>query len=449
LNRLSSEHSQFLDGSESVISYEYDAVSNRLAMHQSGIGTTTYEYDVNDRLTSRTFDGKTTTMSYDARGSLLSEVADDRIVTNSWNQDARLVSTRVVGASESTESHVYDWQGNRMATQRQGETEKYLVDTTQRVSRTLVSYNSDGLIFDRTYGVNVISEATASGVEVIHTDRYGSVRFVTDFGGEEVAALRYDAYGNILVGTGAINTDLAFSGEARSKLTGYDYLRNRYYAPADGRFLSTDPLIGSELLPIAQHRYVYGNADPINANDPLGLKSEYTLAGVLSAISIITSVSSIVFDLAGYKKTADTLFYISLFTGFGEIGLFVRGATSAASAASATSRTVVKATATKTSAQIAKYEGFEISSRVALDGYEAYNATMTGVRSGALKNLDETIAFFANSVKDLPLRREIAEWAANRILAKIESQVGKRLNAAARQSWIDIAQGIGGLARTL
>ncbi len=59
--------------------------------------------------------------------------------------------------------------------------------------------------------------------------------------------------------------------------TGLDYADQRYYNSAIGRFMSSDPYLGSfrvsetESLP----RFVYSGNDPVNLNDPSGL--DYTL----------------------------------------------------------------------------------------------------------------------------------------------------------------------------
>ena len=55
----------------------------------------------------------------------------------------------------------------------------------------------------------------------------------------------YDAFGNTAHGLGSSPNPYQFNGQANDG-TGLYFLRARYYNPGDGRFLSQDPLIGSE-----------------------------------------------------------------------------------------------------------------------------------------------------------------------------------------------------------
>src|SRR5206468_2896162 len=43
------------------------------------------------------------------------------------------------------------------------------------------------------------------------------------------------------------------------------------YRPETGRFLSADPTDGFSWRPISQHKYLYGEGDPVNKSDPSGL----------------------------------------------------------------------------------------------------------------------------------------------------------------------------------
>lgn len=61
-----------------------------------------------------------------------------------------------------------------------------------------------------------------------------------------------------------------FSGAWRSSRTGLVYMRNRWYAPALGRFISRDPLGYID----AWDSYAFVGMDPINRWDPFGLASE-------------------------------------------------------------------------------------------------------------------------------------------------------------------------------
>jgi RHS repeat-associated protein len=106
-----------------------------------------------------------------------------------------------------------------------------------------------------------------------HTDGLGNVVALTDQNKTVQRTYQYDAWGRLLGGSD--NGGLAGRDRARFKgalwmgdaaLEVY-YMRNRWYEPKSGRFLSEDP-IG---LNGGINQYAYALQDPINARDPSGL----------------------------------------------------------------------------------------------------------------------------------------------------------------------------------
>jgi len=63
------------------------------------------------------------------------------------------------------------------------------------------------------------------------------------------------------------------SGKERDAESGMDYFGARYYSGAQGRFTSTDPILGSAnpLNPQTWNRYTYTLNNPLKYTDPLGL----------------------------------------------------------------------------------------------------------------------------------------------------------------------------------
>jgi RHS repeat-associated protein len=61
-------------------------------------------------------------------------------------------------------------------------------------------------------------------------------------------------------------TAVSYAGQYTDLETGYQYLRARYYDPATGQFLTRDPAVAA-----TGQAYSYGNGDPLNEVDPLGL----------------------------------------------------------------------------------------------------------------------------------------------------------------------------------
>jgi RHS repeat-associated protein len=108
---------------------------------------------------------------------------------------------------------------------------------------------------------------------VLVADRQGStVAAVRPDGSEELSTLYpgRNAFGALEGASagGATNTETGFTGASTPNQTGgFTYLRNRWYDPATGRFLTQDP-IG---LAGGINLYAYAGNDPVSYSDPDGL----------------------------------------------------------------------------------------------------------------------------------------------------------------------------------
>jgi RHS repeat-associated protein len=101
-------------------------------------------------------------------------------------------------------------------------------------------------------------------------DGTGSVRQLTDLDGQVSLARRFSPWGELLEQDGG--GDFAwgyFTGEWRDA-SGLIHLRARYYAPAQGRFLSRDAWEGDYSRPMSYNLWLYVYANPVNLTDPSG-----------------------------------------------------------------------------------------------------------------------------------------------------------------------------------
>ncbi len=93
---------------------------------------------------------------------------------------------------------------------------------------------------------------------------------MTDANGQLVWSATYRAYGNVLrQDVAVVDNPLRFQGQYYDPETGLHYNRHRYYNPANGRFMTPDPigLAGG----LNNYQYV---PNPIGWVDPLGLACE-------------------------------------------------------------------------------------------------------------------------------------------------------------------------------
>jgi RHS repeat-associated protein len=121
----------------------------------------------------------------------------------------------------------------------------------------------------------------AATTAYFHTDWLGSTRYLSDSTGNSFpSALRYDAFGEVTSPQGLqppsyyqFAGDWGYQSEWSASYEpglGLEYLENRYYDPAIGRFISQDP-IG---FPGGLNLYGYSANDPANGADPEGLASQ-------------------------------------------------------------------------------------------------------------------------------------------------------------------------------
>jgi RHS repeat-associated protein len=99
-------------------------------------------------------------------------------------------------------------------------------------------------------------------------DGLGSTMATTDASGNIVNTYTYDPYGATTSSTGSQPNAFQFAGQATDP-TGLQYLRARYYDPATGAFLSSDPMGVSPSWP--GKPYAYADANPVLNTDPYGL----------------------------------------------------------------------------------------------------------------------------------------------------------------------------------
>src|SRR5262249_37938414 len=122
-------------------------------------------------------------------------------------------------------------------------------------------------------------------------DGHSGVRMLTDAAGAVTDRYTYDAYGVPLRSMGSTVNPYRYRGEQTDAGLGWQYLRARYYDPATGRFVSTDPSEGVLTEPESLHRYLYANASPVGHVDPSGRQRD--LISVTVALLALTALPGV------------------------------------------------------------------------------------------------------------------------------------------------------------
>ena len=90
------------------------------------------------------------------------------------------------------------------------------------------------------YGVNRVSQATATETEYFLPDALGSVRNLTDANAAITLRQSYTPFGEVLESSGAGQTDYAFTGEMFDPTTRLVFLRARYNCHTSEHYKNRD-----------------------------------------------------------------------------------------------------------------------------------------------------------------------------------------------------------------
>lgn len=219
----------------------------------------TATYNANDQLASET---------YDAAGHTLASGG----LTFGYDSQHRLTS--VGGTAAGPIAYAYNGDGERVARTAGGVTTQYLVDELNPTGwpQVVEEVVGAGVVRVYSYGrqrLSVSQVAGMSGTVLANTHWYGydgggHVRWLADASGTVTDRYDYDAAGNLLASSGTTPNPYRYRGEWWDSDTSLYYLRARWYNLATGRFLTRDPLDTG-------NKYLYGNADPVNQQDPSGM----------------------------------------------------------------------------------------------------------------------------------------------------------------------------------
>lgn len=213
------------------------------------------------------------TFTHDNNGNLTAistASSESTTVTTSFTYDVRDRMTRVTLPGGQTIDHEY-YPGSplRYSTTPAGGAVRYELWDMQQQNPLQDLDASHAVVAEYIHGSTrravglVVGGATYAYV----TDHLGSVRYLVGSSGSVANSYRYQAFGGVRRQTEGIANKLLFTGHQREQGTGQYYAINRVLDPGMGRWLQRDPLGISAGL----NHYQYVNSRPLALTDPSGL----------------------------------------------------------------------------------------------------------------------------------------------------------------------------------
>ncbi len=196
-------------------------------------------------------------LSYDADGNLVAEGSNEYV----WNPRGEL--SHIGG--EGSASFSYDPFGMRVSRNVGGQTTESLYDGANVVRERTGSTSASlltGIASDQLF-----SRLSGGATDSYLTDRLGSVIGLADESGAVQTEYTYEPFGSVVESGAPSDNPFQYTGRELDG-TGLEYDRPRYYSPAQGRFVSQDPIgfAGS-----GTNLYLYAGGDPLDATDWSGL----------------------------------------------------------------------------------------------------------------------------------------------------------------------------------
>ncbi len=161
----------------------------------------------------------------------------------------------------------YNGLGDRLTLSLNGTQTKYANDVAGGLTQVLLE-TTGATKNAYLYGNGHIAQQKTN-VQYFGVDGLGSVRQLYNSSGQIVSDRQWDPYGNQMSKTGVGTSIYGFAGEPMDG-SGLVFLRARYYAPRQARFLQHDAWQGDEVLPQTLNPYAYVRDNPVLYVDPSG-----------------------------------------------------------------------------------------------------------------------------------------------------------------------------------
>lgn len=283
------------DPTNGTTTYAYDPLE-RLASFTRASTTTAYGWDEVPNRTSVTVGaGSPVTTTYDAANRPTDQAgvanayvsdADGRLTTQpsaagagfqryEWDSLGRLTKVKNAAGTVTIATYTYDPLDRLRMADYGGSTRTRFRYVGLTTSAAQIIDDATGTV-SRNIGTGWTGErqldwtGTNSNIRYYGSNAHHDTVWTASSTGTVSATLRYDPWGTLTASTGASLPEFRFQGSWFDTTTSLSWVVTRWYAPALGRFLSEDSLLGTPADPPSRHLYAYGAGEPIGRWDPDG-----------------------------------------------------------------------------------------------------------------------------------------------------------------------------------
>jgi RHS repeat-associated protein len=256
--------------------FERDAIGNRVSSEN---GVSRWVYNELNQLESR----PGVTYDYDAAGNLLSKTDNGIVTRYVYDMLHRLVRVEDEAGKVIAE-YGYDPFDHRIWKEVNGARTYYvyagegLVGEYDDSGNPLVSY---GYWPSSPWSTNPVYQRSGDDYAFFHTDHLSTPTLLTDVNGNVVWSASYDVDGNATISSAStITNNFRFPGQYYDAETGLHYNLRRYYDPAIGRYITSDPIGVAGGL----NQYLYAGGNPVRFFDPRG---ECVLVGAAAGVAVL------------------------------------------------------------------------------------------------------------------------------------------------------------------
>jgi RHS repeat-associated protein len=231
-----------------TFAYSYDPAANRLG-EQAGGSNYLATYNALNQLTTTTAPGGSRTNEWDGANRLTAVNTGNQRAEFAYGGASRMVGIRQLLNGSEVSHRMFAWHGGRIIEER----------------------DTNGVVTKRFFpqGVQLVT-GTNAGLYYYTRDHLGSIRELTDAGGNVRARYAYDPFGRRTKLSGDLDADFGFAGMFWGSEVGLYLTHFRQYGPQLGRWLSRDPLGNAELKE-GPNLYAYVRNNPISRIDRQGL----------------------------------------------------------------------------------------------------------------------------------------------------------------------------------